>query len=241
MNDIALQIIRGLRLGIELNSNLPYDDGSKYWRSPKKPHMKDLMFGKGANLGIMPLGDGGYYFEIGNEEAEEKAPQYHILEDAKVIRRPNRGTKISKGSQANILDKAKRDYGGYIVRGGTQKTTRGKIETTQEYRQNMSRNFFGQAEKARDQMERMKYHYVNNRNWRPNHHWQYIERILTQVVPQLASEVGATLKIGKVPDTLADMGESTTVLRNAVGRGLGYGFLDPMTGEVIGDDEYYGG
>lgn len=240
MNDIALQIIRGLRLGIELNSMLPYDDGSKYKRNPNKPHMKDLMFGKGGDLGIFPLGDGGYYFEIGNEEAEEKAPQYHILEDAKVIRRPYRGTKISKGSQANIKDKAKRDYGGYIVRGGTQKTTRGSIETFQEYRQNMSRNFFGMAEKSREQIERMKYSYVYNRNWRPNIHWQYIERILSQLVPQLASEVGAKLVIGESATTLEDI-SGETVLRNAVGRELSYGFLDPMTGEVLDDSEYYGG
>jgi len=199
MAGYATRIINMLKIGMELNSNFPYDKGDKYRRSPSKPHMRDIALIENQ---IIAVGDNAYYFEIGNENAQAKAPQYAILENAKVIRRPYKGTNKSKGSQAKIADKGKRDYNVHIWRERTQSKGElfGSFENIQEYRQNIDRNYYGRADKAREQIERMKYHYVYNRNWRPNLHWQYIERILNQLVPQIANDIEATLSISEGDD-----------------------------------------
>ena len=49
-------------------------------------------------------------FKIGNRIAEEKAPHYHILEDAKRIHYPYKGTKQSKGKQDLVKNLRDRDY-----------------------------------------------------------------------------------------------------------------------------------
>lgn len=55
-------------------------------------------------------------FKIGNRIAEEKAPHYHILEDAKRIHYPYKGTKQSKGKQDLVKNLRDRDYSGDTYR-----------------------------------------------------------------------------------------------------------------------------
>lgn len=205
MAGYAKRLIQYLRIGLETSSNFPYDKGDKYWRNPKKPHMLNIGLKENQTT---QLNENSFYFDIGNEAAEAKAPQYHILEDAKIIRRPNKGTKKSLGTQATIREKEKRDYGVVVARNTTQtkSSSFGKVEYIQEYRQNLGRNFWGQAEKSREQIERMKYHYTYNRNWRPNAHWQYIERILTQIAPQMANDINAKLVVSE--SLLSSFGEN---------------------------------
>jgi hypothetical protein len=185
----------------------------------------------------IPLGDNQYYFEIGNEDGQGRAPQYFILENAKVIRRPNKGTDKSKGTQANVTDLSKRDYNSTITRQRTQsKSGRySQLETIQEYRQNMDRNFMGRASKAREYAERVKHHNIYNRNYRYNTHWQYIERILAQLVPQIASNIGARLIIGGGGlDNDELFSSPSTMILNRAGADVN---IDTMTGELIGDFE----
>ncbi|MCK9576196.1 MAG: hypothetical protein M0R51_09755 [Clostridia bacterium] len=177
---------------------LPYDTGKKWWRNPKKPHMKDLAII--ANGLPRQVGVDTYEFIIGNEEAENRAPQYHILEDAKIIRRPNKGTDKSRGSQR--LSKGTRDYGQTVYRLGTQESTKGIYEAIQEYRQNITRNYAGARDKAREYNERIKYHHENKRNYRYNEHYLYIEAILGDVVARLAQMVNGRLKITQGEESL---------------------------------------
>ena len=77
-----------------------------------------------------------FYFDLGSERLEKVYPYYHILEDSEVIHIRGKGTKTSKGSQANISDKGKRDYARVeqkvIFKKGVGKTT-----YYQEYRKNV--------------------------------------------------------------------------------------------------------
>jgi hypothetical protein len=126
-------------------------------------------------------------FEIGNEQAERTAPQYHILEDAKVIANPGKGTKKSKGSQALIANRAKRDYSVEIPIAGSTKTT-------QEYRPSFKE---GRRSYQSSQM------LLSNKNFnvrfqksafRYNKHYAYIERILEEQVPIIAKDLDITLE-----------------------------------------------
>ena len=230
MAGMAMNIAKLLKEGFETSPIFPYDDGSRHKRNPKKPHARVIALEKNQ---IQQLSTESVYFEIGNEEAEAKAPQYHILENAKIIRRPNRGTKKSRGSQANVADKSKRDYNSYLTRQHTQSKSSkfGSLETIQEYRQNQTRNFWGDAEKAREYSERVLYHNKYNRYYYENKHWKYMERILKVLVPQVAKAIGAT-KVettqGITPNDIAD-GSRYHLLNPAKSI-----FLNIKTGEILG-------
>ena len=158
------------RIQVELKANMPYDE-NKIKR--KRPHMRDIALGT-ATL----YGDDGAIFRIGNAEAELKAPQYHILNDAKYIHFPYKGTKKSKGSQALVVNKSQRDYGQWQSR-----TTKGGTQViAQEYR---GRNYRG----ARANIK-----YTENKQYYENKHFNYIENILDKLVPILASEMGGMFK-----------------------------------------------
>lgn len=127
--------------------------------------------------------DNSISFDYGNAVMERNYPHYHILEDSQIIRKRNKGTKKTKGSQdtENIL--AKRDYGKVTWNGKT---------FTKEY----SRNVRG----SRNRMNSVSHwtildvqsHYENadsSSYW--NVHYKYIENILDQdVVQKLASYFG---------------------------------------------------
>jgi hypothetical protein len=136
-----------------------------------------------------------HYFELGNASAEQNTPHYHILEDAKIIRNPGKGTKKSKGSQRLIGRKSQRDYGQFVY----VANQKGQYSVVQEYRQNMTRNYdgrIGAKTQPREYSKRKQVSNVNKRNYRYNKHWQYIERILFDVTKGLAIEMGTKLKIG---------------------------------------------
>ena len=90
-----------------LYDNFPYEnDETKMMKHLKRPlHIRDIA------LGLPYMSGNMFIFEIGNDYAEENYPYYHILEDAEVIRKRGRGTKLSKGSQAEISKLSERDYG----------------------------------------------------------------------------------------------------------------------------------
>ena len=119
-------------------------------------------------------------FDIGNEYSEEHYPYYHILEDAPYIRKRNRATEKTKGSQANV-EKRKRDYNIISWNGKT---------FTKEY----SRNVRG----SRNRLSKVS-HWITNSNGEKefinresnsyaNEHYQYIEKMLDTITIELASE-----------------------------------------------------
>jgi hypothetical protein len=149
-------------------------------------------------------------FELGNETAERTAPQYHILEDAKQIANPGRGTAKSKGSQARIADKAKRDYSVEIP-------VANKTTTTQEYRPSFKegRRTYSNSQNLLEQ----KWLYDQPKSgskFRYNRHYAYIERILEKEVPLIASSLEINLESYRglnvaetaVEETIADMSDT---------------------------------
>lgn len=97
----------------------PYENNYlKRIKHPDKPlHIRDVAFRENGIV-YSPLGEQAI-MDIGNERAERDYPYYHILEDAPVIKKPGHGTKKTKGSQAQIENLGKRDYGKIDFNGKT--------------------------------------------------------------------------------------------------------------------------
>ncbi len=121
-------------------------------------------------------------FDIGSESLERMHPYYHILEDAPVIRKKNKGTEKSLGSQAKIEDVGKRDYGKVSFNGKT---------FSKEYSRNVrdSRNRLDSIDHyitdSRGHVKRVN----RESNSYQNVHYRYIERILDSgILEVLANE-----------------------------------------------------
>jgi hypothetical protein len=188
LNEYVKQIVVELKVRMEESDLFPFDDGKRLpGQAPRpqfKPHAKNVAL---KNNFITVVNPEIQMFEIGNEQAERTAPQYHILEDAKVIANPGKGTKKSKGSQALIANRAKRDYSVEILVPGTTKTT-------QEYRPSFKE---GRRSYQSSQM------LLTNKNfearsqskpYRYNKHYAYIERILEKETPLIANSLDITLE-----------------------------------------------
>lgn len=177
-----------------LYDNFPYEsDEMAIAKHKKRPlHIRDIAFM------YLPTtqGENSIMFEIGSEYAEEYYPYYHILEDAQVIRKRGKGTKGSRGSQAEIKELGKRDYGRIIFNGKTY---------SREYRKNVrgSRSRLGTATKVVVGSNGKVYRVNPNANYYANKHYQYIERTLNNVLPWIANEYG--MRMGRTEIT--DLGD----------------------------------
>jgi hypothetical protein len=194
LNQYVNQIVIELKVRMEQSPIFPFDDGKREaGQKPRpqfKPHARNVAL---KNNFITVVSPDVQVFELGNETAERTAPQYHILEDAKVIANPGRGTKKSKGSQGLIANKAKRDYSVEIP-------VANKTTTTQEYRPSfkegrrnysLSQSLLGNKRKSQKEYEK------TNKTvsaFRYNKHYAYIERILEQQVPLIAKDLDITLE-----------------------------------------------
>lgn len=162
--------------------NFPYEsDEIKAIKHAKTPlHIRDIA------LGLTYMSNGQMIFEIGNDYAEEYYPYYHILEDAEVIRKKGRGTKLSKGSQAEITKLSDRDYGRISFNGKT---------FSREYQKNVRG--------ARSRVEKATYNIVGSdgrvykvnkdANYYKNIRFHYIERILNNTLPWIAQANGVRM------------------------------------------------
>ena len=132
----------------------------------------------------MPFGEGGFMFDIGNEQLEQNFPYYHILQQAPTIRKAGKGTKKSKGSLANETHKSNLDYERVSWNGKT---------FTKEY----SRNVRGsRVNHGRTTFKVGDTWYNTGANQYLNVHYQYIDKIIREIVPQLKDMYN--LKLGKV-------------------------------------------
>jgi hypothetical protein len=189
LNEYVNQIVIELKVRMEESDLFPFDDGKRLAgqrpRPQFKPHARNVAL---RNNFITVVSPDVQVFELGNETAERTAPQYHILEDAKVISNPGRGTKKSKGSQALIANKAKRDY-------SVEVPVANKTTTTQEYRPSFKegrRNY-----SSSQNLLENKWLYDQPKGgskYRYNRHYAYIERILEKEVPLIANSLDITLE-----------------------------------------------
>lgn len=132
-------------------------------------------------------------FDIGNEQMEKTHPYYHILETAPIIRKKNKGTDKSLGSQAKVEDLGQRDYERVEWNGKT---------FTKEYHRNVrgKRNrldnvshFITDSKGNRKMINRESNSYQNV-------HYMYIERILDSgILDTIAQE--QDLKLMRKKDT----------------------------------------
>lgn len=131
-------------------------------------------------------------FDIGNEYAEEHYPYYHILEDAPYIHKRDRATTKSRGSQAKVEKLGDRNY--------SFPTWNGKT-FTQEYRRNVrgKRNRIGKVSHWATDYKGDKIFINRDSNEYLNEHYQYIEKMLNIIVPNIAAEYN--LKAARVEKT----------------------------------------
>lgn len=132
-------------------------------------------------------------FDLGNAQMETNFPYYHILQQAPTIRKKDKGTTKSKGSESMYKNPAERDYERVYWNGKT---------FTKEY----SKNVRGARTKLTKTSYWSDYKTSSGSFKNPeaqkylNVHYQYIDKILNEdVVKQLASEFG--LKIGRTQKT----------------------------------------
>lgn len=155
-------------------------------------HMRDLALGNNV---VIPLGTDSQYFEIGNDDSEEKAPYYHILQDAQVIRKAGQGTKKTKGSQAYVKDPRKRDYGQVTYKVSTSKTGRKRVQAYYEYRRNVrgKRSLIGKATRKFVNENGEVVTLNRESKYYANIHFDYIGRNLDDIVKILAQEFNLRL------------------------------------------------
>ena len=189
LNEYVNQIVIELKVRMEQSELFPFDDGKRLAgqrpRPQFKPHARNVAL---KNNFITVVSPDVQVFELGNETAERTAPQYHILEDAKIIANPGRSTKKSRGSQGLISNKAKRDY-------SVEVPVANKTTTTQEYRPSFKegRRTYSNSQNLLEQ----KWLYDQPKGgskYRYNRHYAYIERILEKETPSIASDLGITLE-----------------------------------------------
>ena len=165
------------------------ETGAKDKKHPNRPfHIRDIAF----MLLPMSQDTNSIVFDIGSDYAEENYPYYHILEDAEVIRKRGKGTKGSRGSQAEIKELSKRDYGRISFNGKTY---------SREYRKNVrgQRSRLGTATRVVVGSNGKAYRVNKTANYYQNVHYQYIERILNMTLPWIAQEYG--LRMGRTEIT----------------------------------------
>lgn len=191
--NLVSRLATELKTRMEASSVFPFSNRKNYPPSKQfKPHMLNVA---SKNNPIIMISPDIEYFEIGNEEAEEKAPQYHILEDAKTIRNPYRGTNETLGSQRVIKDRKKRDYGNFMYSPSNNAYVK-EYRTAFSGRSdiwNVNLNLSTkQFERQWNKKRGLKY----QKTFRYNEHFGYIERILDWELPNVAEAIDARLVRG---------------------------------------------
>lgn len=173
------------RLREVMYDNFPYESNEITMKKHKnRPlHIRDIAF---KNLPVSVNID-SRTFDIGSDYAEMVYPYYHILQDSEVIHIRGKGTKTSKGSQANISVASARDYGRVTWNGKTY---------SKEYIKNVrgSRSKQGKARKYYIDSNGEVFKINETANTYVNIHYKYIDRILDQTIPFIAHEFGLTLR-----------------------------------------------
>lgn len=169
--------------------------------------IKDVAF---KNNPTIMVDENQYTFDIGNEYAEEHYPYYHILEDAPYIRKRNKGTAKTRGSQAKVEKLGERNY--------SFPTWNGKT-FTQEYRRNVrgKRNRLNQVSHWATDYKGDKVFIIRESNSYLNEHYQYIERMFNDIIlDAIALEFGLkrarTEKTGLEEELAMEWGEDVSTV-----------------------------
>lgn len=169
------------RLRELMYNRFPYENEeiNKLKHPDRNEHIRDVAF---KNNPTFTTGENEKVFEIGNEYAEEYYPYYHILEDAPYIRKRDRATSKTKGSQAKVEKLADRDYNKISFNGKTY--TREYARNVRGKRSRLSSVSYWASDNNGDKI------WINREsNSYLNVHYQYIETMMnTSILDTLASE-----------------------------------------------------
>lgn len=140
-------------------------------------------------------------FDIGNDSLEKTHPYYHILQEAQVIRKRNKGTTKSKGSQAQIQDVGKRDY----TRIEIAKTNKG-VKYKQEYKKNVrgARSLIGSSSHWTTSASGEKIFVNREANYYENIHYHYLDNMLNNGIVDMLAETFGLKRKGTQFTGLAD-------------------------------------
>ena len=133
------------------------------------------------------VGENTISFDIGNNYAETRYPYYHILQDSPVIRKRDKGTEKTRGSQASVKNLGQRDYGKVVWNGKT-------------YSKEYAKNIRGKRNSVVERATRFEYNAKGDRiRINPNSlsykniHYHYINNILETAIRDVAPEFGYRL------------------------------------------------
>ena len=168
--------------------------------------IKDVAFKKNPTITI---DEEQYTFDIGNEYSEEHYPYYHILEDAPYIRKRDKATTKTKGSQAKVEKLSERNY--------SFPTWNGKT-FVQEYRRNVrgKRSRLDKVSHWATDYNGERFFINREANSYLNEHYQYIEKMLDRIAPTIAIEFNMKLKrvekTGLEEELAMEWGEDTSTI-----------------------------
>lgn len=131
-------------------------------------------------------------FDIGNAYAEQYYPYYHILQDTPYIRKRDKSTAKTRGSQAKVENLGNRDYN--IIQWNGKSFTR-------EYARNVrgKRNRLGNVSHYETDSAGRLVFVKKESNSYLNPHYQYIDKMLEQCVDDLGIEFN--MKVLRVKHT----------------------------------------
>lgn len=164
-----------------LYTEFPYEGKAlKELKHKKTPlHIRDVAF---KNNPVIVDGN-TIMFDIGNDYSEEHYPYYHILEDSYAIRKRNRGTTKSRGSQARVESLKDRNYAMPVWNGKT---------FVKEYQRNVrgSRNRLKSVSRWVENANGERQFINREANSYLNVHYHYIEKTLDSFLGIIASQYG---------------------------------------------------
>ena len=148
-------------------------------KHPKRnpTHLRDAVKNERA---ISQINEETMVFDIGSPNLERNYPHYHILQQAPMIRKRNKGTTKTKGSQMLVNDLGRRDYEQVHWNGKT---------FSKEY----SRNVRGLRKPNSATIKGGNFTMNPDANAYVNEHYKYLDKICDDVTPLIAHEFGLTL------------------------------------------------
>jgi len=175
MSDRVAQMVWG---SMYWNAMFPYDKN----RKKPLPHMREAAF----PYNLLRLNDTTTVVTLGNDLASKTNPYYAMLQDAEIIHYGNRKKRINVVNQdtgeimgASAVGRA---------RGWGTKASRSIDSTTNRNRRG-SRKLEYQAK------------WRETSTWYVNKHYKFIDRILADIMPRIANQLGGTLKVSTMNDT----------------------------------------
>ncbi len=174
MSDRVAQMVWG---SMYWNTMFPYD---KKRRLPP-PHMREATF----SYNILRLNDTTSVVTLGNDRAMQTNPYYQMLQDTEIIHYGNRKKRI------NVVDKETGD-----IRTKAVGNARG-------WSTSKSKNIDSSTDRNRRGSRTLDYQSKHNETstWYVNKHYKFIDRILADIMPKIAQQLGGTLRVGTSTDS----------------------------------------